>query len=176
MTQQEDTAACGSENLRNMFWGLHTWLLSRFSFLRSTPTPCMASTDVSMVWWWAMSGQRYNQNPLVWLVEFLSPIHQLGTKPGQCQTWTVPGDGEQCSAVTWEAEMLSSFRLRCFAAKHSRSEHSAGAWVCLSLMWLLVLAFLSHDPGWRPVFHQISSCNVPLFITPTNTAAALAFH
>lgn len=67
-------------------------------------------------------------------------------------------------------------RLRCFAAKHSRSECVAGAWMCLSLMWLLVLPFLSHDPGWRPVFHQISSCNVPLFITPANTAAALAFQ
>lgn len=67
-------------------------------------------------------------------------------------------------------------RLRCFAAKHSRNERVVGAWMYLSLMWLLVLAFLSHDPGWRPVFCQISSCNVPLFITPANTAAALAFQ
>lgn len=66
--------------------------------------------------------------------------------------------------------------LRCFAAKHSRSEHVAEAWMCLSLMWLLVLAFLSHVSGWRPVFCQTSSCNVPLFIIPANTAATFAFH
>lgn len=47
--------------------------------------------------------------------------------------------------------------------------------MCLCLMWLLVLAFLSHDPGRRPGFHQIGTCNVPLFITSTNTAAAIAF-
>lgn len=40
-----------------------------------------------------------NQKPLVWLVEVLNPIHQLGTKPGQCQTWTATGDGGQGPAV-----------------------------------------------------------------------------
>lgn len=114
------------------------------SFLRSTPTPCVVSTDVSVVWWWTKSGHRYNQKPLVWLVECLSPIHQLGTQPEQCQTWTATGDGGQGSAIAWAAEMF------CCQMQQK--------WTCCrsldvpSLMWLLVLAFLSHDPGWRPVF------------------------
>lgn len=47
------------------------------SFLNSTSTPCMASTDRSMF----QSGQIQPKS-LFWLVEFLSPVHHLVQSQG----------------------------------------------------------------------------------------------
>lgn len=114
------------------------------------------------------------KKPFFWLVEFLGPVHQLVQSQGSAR------QGLQLELVDRAQQSLErcafpSSRLRRFAAKHRKSEDDAGAQICLCLMWLLVLALLSHDPGRRLAFHQISTCNVPLFITSTNTAAAIAF-
>lgn len=72
------------------------------SFLSSTPTPRVASTDMSVVRWWMRSGCRYNQKSLFLAGWIPRSRPSAGTKPGQCQAGAAAGAGGQGSAVAGE--------------------------------------------------------------------------